>query len=331
MRIVRSLALAVAIVACGSARDSGASRNTRDIAELWQAPADLATRDLFYGPGGKSLEPDSNGHFTLRKYKEGGTNMGYDVVDGRGRTWSVKLGKEARVEVTLSRIVWAVGYHQPVVYYMRRWTITDSGRGNVEPKARFRLESDALKKESQWAWSENPFVGTRELAGLYVLMVLFNNWDLKTVQNVVYKVGEDSAPPRHRYVVKDLGSALGQSGWMLHTKDDTAGFDAEPFIAGVQDSVVSFEFRKHWKNWPRQDVLVRPGDLRWICELLHRLSAKQWRDAFRAGGFSDAEADRYIRRLQSKIADGLAAGESKLSGEKRATASLRSPFGPLAL
>jgi hypothetical protein len=45
--------------------------------------------------------------------------------------------------------------------------------------------------------------------------------------------------------------------------------------------------------------------VRWICGLLARLSDRQWQDAFRAGGYEDQVATRYIRRLQQKIADGL--------------------------
>jgi hypothetical protein len=35
------------------------------------------------------------------------------------------------------------------------------------------------------------------------------------------------------------------------------------------------------------------------------LSDAQWRDAFRAGGFEPAVADRFIRRLKAKIDEGL--------------------------
>jgi hypothetical protein len=303
MAILRRLALIVAVVACERVPGRQATRATADLAELWQEPTDLEQRDLFYGPGGRAHEPDSNGSFTLVKLKEKGTNPGYDLVDERGREWAVKLGREARVEVAISRVLWAVGYHQPSIYYVRRWTMA----GNEQPEGRFRLEGDSLQKKSDWSWRENPFLGTREFAGLYALMVLFSNWDLKTVQNVIYEVGKDSATLRRRYVVKDLGGALGWSGHLLHTKGDTAGFDSEPFITDVDDSVVTFgKFREGWPDSLRQDVVVKVADLRWICGLLERLSAKQWRDAFRAGGFSDAQAERFIRRLKTKIADGLA-------------------------
>jgi hypothetical protein len=45
-----------------------------------------------------------------------------------------------------------------------------------------------------------------------------------------------------------------------------------------------------------------------MAELLSRLTPQQWRDAFRAAGFGQAEADRYIRRLQEKIVEGRGLG-----------------------
>jgi hypothetical protein len=39
---------------------------------------------------------------------------------------------------------------------------------------------------------------------------------------------------------------------------------------------------------------------------MQRLTDAQWHDAFRAGNYSDADAERFIRRLKQKIDDGLA-------------------------
>ncbi len=277
-----------------------------DMAELWEAPADLEQRDLFYGPGGAALAPDSTARYSLVKVKDHGRSAGYSVVDERGRAWSAKLGVESRVEVTLSRIVWAVGYHQPAVYYMPRWTLTDEGKDSVQKPARFRFDGDTATKEAHWSWRENPFTGTQPLAGLFALMIIFNNWDLKDDQNAIYRVGHDSATARHQYLVRDLGAGLGKSGRLVvHTKDDPDGFSNEPFITGVKDSVVLFGFRQSWRD-PLGWHVVKVADLHWICGLLQRLTDKQWHDAFRAGGFTDAEADRYIQALQKKIAAGLA-------------------------
>ena len=44
--------------------------------------------------------------------------------DDTGLEWSVKLGPEAQSEVVSSRILWAIGFHQPPTYYVERWSLT---------------------------------------------------------------------------------------------------------------------------------------------------------------------------------------------------------------
>ncbi|MGQ0539859.1 MAG: hypothetical protein ACT4R6_13000 [Gemmatimonadaceae bacterium] len=283
------------------------------MAQLWQEPSDLEQRGLFYGRGGAAQAPDSDGVFEFVKEKESGTQPGYDVRDALGREWSVKLGVEARTEVVVSRLVWSVGYHQPIVYYLPRWTLVRGGERVLQPAGRFRLEQPAEQKRSEWSWVHNPFLGTRELAGLFVLMVMVNNWDIKSEQNAVYEVarGSDGASGvgdagDYRYLVRDLGASLGRTEWLIFgTKDDSAGFARESFIEGVASNRVVFAYDGAWRE-PRVHRSVRPSDVRWICGLLGRLSAAQWRDAFRAGGYSDSEAAPFIRRLRDKIAEGLA-------------------------
>jgi len=50
--------------------------------------------------------------------------------------------------------------------------------------------------------------------------------------------------------------------------------------------------------------------VRWASGLLAQLSAAQWNDAFRAGGYDPVVAGRFIRRLREKVAEGLAVGGS---------------------
>ena len=62
-----------------------------------------------------------------------------------------------------------------------------------------------------------------------------------------------------------------------------------------------------WRG--RHDALlenIAVEDVRWICRRLDRLTDRQWNDAFRAGGYEKLIADRFIRRLKQKIAEGLA-------------------------
>jgi hypothetical protein len=274
-------------------------------AELWEEPVDLERRDLFHGPGGPGNAPRADDVFQMLALKSTGTQPGYDVKDPGGREWGVKLGVEARVETTVSRIVWAVGYHQPFVYYVPRWTLSRDGKDSVHSAARFRLDSPSHRKTSEWSWRSNPFVGTRALNGLFVLMVLVNNGDLKTAQNSMYEVHEPGQEKRTWYMVRDLGASLGKPVWgNFGTKDDPDGFEQVKFIERVEGNRVRFDFADGWIE-PHLQTSVTPDDVRWVCQLLSRLSPAQWHDAFRAGGFSEAEAARYIRRLQAKIAEGL--------------------------
>jgi hypothetical protein len=73
--------------------------------------------------------------------------------------------------------------------------------------------------------------------------------------------------------------------------------------------------RFDWRG--RHDVLVQdltPADVRWICERLAALTDAQWGDAFRAGGYAPALAERFIRRMKQKIKEGLALEDAPKGG-----------------
>jgi hypothetical protein len=104
-------------------------------------------------------------------------------------------------------------------------------------------------------------------------------------------------------VARDLGQTFGRTGVLDAPRGDIEIFEATPFITGIEQGRVRFDWRG------RHDVLVesiRPADVRWVCARLQRLTDEQWADAFRAGGYPKPIADRFIRRLQQKIREGLA-------------------------
>jgi hypothetical protein len=120
------------------------------LAELWQSPAapgaqPIAARDLFNGPWGAERAPDPRAVYTFVERKQQGTNPGITVLDPNGREWHVKQppntdqGAEGPVEVALSRVLSAVGYHQPPVYFLPSVTVKDASGTHVEPGGRFRL------------------------------------------------------------------------------------------------------------------------------------------------------------------------------------------------
>ena len=110
-------------------------------------------------------------------------------------------------------------------------------------------------------------------------------------------------------MARDLGQALGRTGVIDEPRGDIVAFEQSPFIRGIKNGHVQFDYRG------RHKVLfetISPADVRWACYLLSHLTREQWQDAFRAGGYQPAAAERFIRRIQEKIASGLELGETTL-------------------
>jgi hypothetical protein len=281
-------------------------------AELWREPVDLETRDLHAGPGGAALAPPDEPYAFVAR-KTAGVNPGYDVRDSSGRLWSVKLGEEAQSEVTASRILWAIGFHQPPVYYVPQWTLSGEDAG-IKTDARFRIDGERYQPAGEWSWYENPFVESQPFRGLIVAQMILNNWDLKTSNNRVYEAIDPSATPRRLFLVRDLGASLGSAkqhrffAWLgtrgqQGTKNDLEGFEAQGFIDKVEGNRVHFTYRGMNGDLLR---IVTPADVVWACDLLSRLEQQQWAAAFRAGGYPDHQTARYVTKIKAKIEQGLA-------------------------
>src|SRR5262245_49343516 len=106
-------------IACAAPRlhvpPTSASRPSLD--ELWQEPNDLSSRNLFYGIGGPELAPKPEARFEFTKEDATGASPGYSARSEDGTKWDIKMGAEVQPEVVVSRLLWAIGYHQPPTYY----------------------------------------------------------------------------------------------------------------------------------------------------------------------------------------------------------------------
>jgi len=276
-------------------------------ATIWQAPTNLPTRDLYYGPWGSAHAPDPNAIYTFVERKHSGVNPGMTVVDPQGREWSVKqpfpngLDDEGPVEVTLSRLLSAIGYHQPPVYHLSSFMLKDDWGTHVEPGGRFRLKDDTLKEVGPWRWEQNPFVGTKPYQGLLVLLMMFNSSDLKNSNNSLYERRNGDRMERW-FVVRDIGAALGDTNRLAPRKNHPNTFERYPFILGVRRGYVDFANDSWYQPLVRERIT--PDDVAWASNLLARLNDRQWRDAFRAGGYEPQVADRFIRKLRDKVRQG---------------------------
>jgi hypothetical protein len=280
-------------------------------ASMWKAPDDVASRDLFSGPWGAENAPDPKGVYTLVERKHKGVNLGLTVKDDKGREWSVKqpfpggLDSEAPVEVALSRILSAVGYHQPPVYFLPAFTLKDDFGNHVEVGGRFRLKDESLRETGFWRWEDNPFVGTKPYQGLIVMLMMFNSTDLKNTNNSLYEFRNGDLVEQW-YVARDIGSALGDINPVSPRKNHAASFEKVPFLLGVQNGHVQFHYSSWYKNLVRDRIT--PEEVAWASDLLGKLSDTQLRDAFRAGGFEPEIANRFITKIRAKIEEGRAIG-----------------------
>ena len=320
MRALASAAFLVILSIVGACAPQVRRANTTPppedkLAELWQAPHDIGQRDLYHGPGGVDAAPAADAEYTWVSTDTTGYSPGFEVRGADGRSWDVKLGPEAQSEVVASRVLWAIGYHQPVIYYVRNWQLS-GGPGGPQQGSRFRLDSSDAEVVGEWAWADNEFVGTQPYHGLIAANILINSWDWKTNNNRIYRI-KGGTPPLRRYVVRDLGASFGKTQssrllWVLPipmrgfgqgTRNDIDHFESQDFIERTGDGRVEFDFRTFYGAVVDQ---VRPADVRWTAELLNRVTDSQWDDAFRAADYAPELRARFIKKLKAKIAEGLA-------------------------
>jgi hypothetical protein len=264
-------------------------------AVIWREPADIKARDLYWGPGGKEHAPQ--GTMTFIKEKLNGTRPKFDMRDSNGIRWGVKFGIEAKPETAATRLVWAVGYFTNEDYYVPELPVKglprlsrgeDLIRHGVIYGARLKRHNTDEEEIGDWSWNQNPFVGTRELNGLKIMMEILCNTDLARDNQHVY----DEHGVEQRYVAVDLGLSFGLAGkthW--RTAANLKAYDARPLIAKVGPDYVDFW---HFKHIPRADA-------KWIGGWLGQLSDAQISDAFRAADFSPAEVQGFTEKVREKI------------------------------
>lgn len=265
----------------------------------------IAGLDLFWGSG--SAERAPSGPFVFLKHDATGTQPKIEVRDSAGREWNVKFGEEVHSEIAANRLVWAFGYMAEELYYVPTGSVTGvtrpgSTRNHIDPggtfsKARFHLkDGPGEKADGRWTFEKNPFVGTKELSGLAILMTMVNNWDILGDRNnrILRLDGEE------RYIVSDVGATFGKMGAfpVPRTKWNIEDFKKEEFIENVKDGMVDLDYEGYGKI-----NKVPLEHARWFAGLASQLTDEQLQAAFRASGANDVEVTAFSSRLREKITE----------------------------
>ena len=260
---------------------------------LWET-AEVSQRDLFLGPGGSQMQPD----FSRAKFlgdQAGGNNLKYRIADSTGHVWVVKMADESQPEVAAVRLLWAIGYPTEINYIVPKMNIGSKGNfKNVRAEAR----PTDVNRVARWAWESNPFVGSRELDGLKLMMAMFNNWDLKDENNVILQKGG-----KDFYAIADLGSSFGRGATTVggrggRSVNKPTDYANSGFISGVKNGIVEFEFKTYNDRFLKG---VKIENARWLADLLLQLTDKQIEDAFRAANYSPTDVKILANAFRARI------------------------------
>jgi len=324
-KLRRSRRLVLLVAAAFPGLGQNAVQDSSSVARaIWNYPGDIKSKDLLNGPGGERRRPQLPVRFL--KEDRHGQNSKFEVEDANGTKWKAKLGIEAQPEVVATRLLWAIGYFTNENYYVPNLEVKElpthlhRGQGHVIPPdhvdgARLQRHVGGEKKDANWNWRHNPFVGTREFNGLRVMMALLSNWDLKDENDAIFT---DKDGQQH-YLVTDVGTAFGASGTRYTepgSKNNLKAYRESKFVAKVTPTDVDFNFPRcppplhilHPPHYFHQVHMrwignrVPRADAKWLGSLLAQLSPDQIRDAFRAGGYPPDKAAAFTKVVQSRIA-----------------------------
>ena len=282
---------------------------------LWTEPRPSTASDWSWGPGGQEMAPRPP--FTFVKERFGGSNPKVEVRDAADRRWVVKFGSEAHTDTFAARLVSALGYAAEPTFYVDRGSI-EGVRGVKRAKrfiskdgsfrgGRFKLHVKGSADDDgseTWSWNENPFVNSRELGGLKILVMLTSNWDTKDARdgkgNSNTRIIHSDA--KARYAVTDWGATFGKyGGFFSRNRWDWGGYRIQTasFVKMSKDGRLKWGFKgKH-----NQDITGSVGvaDVIWLDRYLSRITDEDLNAGFAASGASQPVAREYTRLMRQRI------------------------------
>jgi len=316
--------LVAAVVALGFISSATAQKQKGPLQSgkpvIWADPGAVERLDFASGVGGRANAPRPP--FTFIEESLSGSNPKVRVRDANGAEWTAKFGTEVNAETFATRIAWAVGYFVEPAYFVPSGKVEKLGALDRAKKnfgsdgsfteARFeRRREKGVKKledELSWSWIQNPFLGSKELNGLKVIMMLVSNWDNKDLRDV--KRGSNTAifqtPTESgledRYLVADWGGSMGKwGGFISREKWDCNGFRSQTkdFVKGARGDQVEFGYSgQHSASFKEG---IRVSDVKWIAQYLGRITDDQIRAGLQASGATSEEVTVFTQSLRDRI------------------------------
>jgi len=279
----------------------------------------MTNEDWSCGPAGCAARPVPPFHFL--KAEQGGSTPKMDVRDSKGRIWSVKFGGEVIPECFGSRFLTALGYFAESTYCVSDFKVVgvtglpvivshQQRPDGSFARARFEIRGDKTMQflpHCNWAWKDNPFLGSHELGGLKIVMMLLSNWDTKDAHygddsnNGVF-LSNASGHPELLYSTFDWGASLGAWGGMMHRdQSDCVSFaaDTPKFIEDPGGPALDWGY----SGKDTKDITegVDRDDIRWLLPYLERITPAQLETGFIGSGATPRQARCWTSSLEERI------------------------------
>jgi hypothetical protein len=287
-------------------------------AVLWQPPAEITLSDWIWGPGGEARAPQPPFEFHEEDLK--GTNAKIEVRDAKGDQYIAKFGGENHSDVFASRLLHALGYVAQPTYFVASGIITGAhdlhrakpflSKNGAFTYARFKLRDHKMfahVNEQTWSWNDNPFIGTHELNGLKILLMLISNWDAKDARdgegsNTSVYSRPGSAANQLYYAFDDWGASLGKwGGFFQRDKWNPAGYreQTKQFARSTSIRTIDWGYRGKHGNDITSGVSV--DDVRWLLTYLSPVTDEQLRAGLGASGATERQTDIFTESIRDRI------------------------------
>jgi hypothetical protein len=282
---------------------------------IWHDPGAVDQLDFSYGIGGADLAPKPP--FSFVKEDMSGTSPKVRVKDANGRSWVIKFGEEASPDVFSTRLAWAVGYWVEPNYFVGDGVISGvrhltRARNDVDPSGTFHNGRFQLRSSSpeyldniNWSWDANPFVGTKELSGLKIMMMLVSNWDDKDYRDAatrgsntaIYKDGD-----RYIFFIDDWGASMGSWGKLLkRSKWNCIDYlrQSKDFVKSLDNGTVEWGYTGQHTSLMTEGIRV--GDVKWLMQYLGKVTDRQLHEGLVTSGASEQDAGFCQQGLRLRI------------------------------
>lgn len=149
-----------------------------------------------------------------------------------------------------------------------------------------------------WSWDEVRHVERRDFRGYGLLAAWLGQYDARTENTRLMLVEDSNGQQVLRHYITDVGSGLGKANPLLFSRtDDIEHFRDTVVKSGSKNDgqMISKKFQTFTTNYCFEATNAQDG--KWMIQYIDQLTESQIKQALRASGFTEVEANEAYRKL----------------------------------